>query len=186
MSLSYFTEKDRRGSRSSQGFTLLELMLTILIASILAAIAIPAFRTMSVGTRLTTEANDLVSAINLGRSEAIKRNGTLSFCRVASSSATTCVTSTGIWTDWVVVTSGGTVLRRGTLERYGNTLIVRSNLTNDTMTFASDGLVRTGGALVTNSQITVCATNLPSNYMKWISLGSGSRISVGPGTGACS
>lgn len=55
------------------GFTLLELMVTIAIAAILAGIAIPSFKSSISGNRLTTSTNDLVTALNLARSEAVKR-----------------------------------------------------------------------------------------------------------------
>ena len=51
----------------------MELMVTITIASILLSIAIPSFTSIISSNRLTTYANELVTALNLARSEAIKR-----------------------------------------------------------------------------------------------------------------
>jgi len=58
----------------TRGFTLIELMITLTIAVILIAIAIPSFNYMTVSNKLTTTANDLVTALGVSRSEAIKRN----------------------------------------------------------------------------------------------------------------
>ncbi len=58
----------------SKGFTLLELMVTLAIAAILATTAMPGFTQSIVKNRLTTYNNELVGALNLARSEAIKRN----------------------------------------------------------------------------------------------------------------
>ena len=57
----------------SPGFTLMELMVTISIAGILLGVAIPSFTSIISSNRLTTYANELVTALNLARSEAIKR-----------------------------------------------------------------------------------------------------------------
>ncbi len=57
-----------------QGFTLLELMVTVAIAAILVTVAMPSFTGTIISNRLTTINNELVGALNLARSEAIKRN----------------------------------------------------------------------------------------------------------------
>lgn len=51
----------------------MELMVTITIAGILLSIAIPNFTSVISSNRLTTYANELVTALNFARSEAIKR-----------------------------------------------------------------------------------------------------------------
>jgi len=55
------------------GVTLIELIITISIAGILVSIAIPSFSSIIRSTRLTTYANELVTSLNLARSEAVKR-----------------------------------------------------------------------------------------------------------------
>lgn len=55
------------------GFTLIELLMTIAIAGILVTMAIPSFNSIISSNRLTNSANDLVGALNLARSEAVKR-----------------------------------------------------------------------------------------------------------------
>ncbi len=89
--------------RKLTGFTLMELLITITIAAILAAVAAPSFARLIRDTRLTTSANNLVSVLNLARSEAAKR-GTNVF--VQADSGTTA------WGDgWTVLvdTNGSTV-----------------------------------------------------------------------------
>ena len=56
-----------------KGFTLLELMVTVAIPGILVGVAIPSFTSIISSTRLTTAANELITALNYARSEAIKR-----------------------------------------------------------------------------------------------------------------
>lgn len=57
--------------KTSSGFTIIELMMTIVIGGILLAIAIPSFTNMSKNNCLTTKANSMVSALQLARSSAI-------------------------------------------------------------------------------------------------------------------
>jgi type IV fimbrial biogenesis protein FimT len=59
--------------KNNKGFTLLELIVAISIAGILMALAIPSFRDMIRGSRLTTTINEIVGSLNYARSEAIKR-----------------------------------------------------------------------------------------------------------------
>ena len=56
-----------------QGLTLIELMITIVIAAILLSIAIPSFNHLIQRNRITTYANEMATTVNLARSEAIKR-----------------------------------------------------------------------------------------------------------------
>jgi type IV fimbrial biogenesis protein FimT len=57
------------------GFTLPELIVTLAIAAILMTLVVPAFTNFTQQTRLIVTTNELVSAMNLARMEAIKRNG---------------------------------------------------------------------------------------------------------------
>ena len=56
------------------GFTIIELMTTLVILGILVTIAIPSFNDLIVGTRIKGAASDIYGALTFARSEAIKRN----------------------------------------------------------------------------------------------------------------
>lgn len=86
----------------SAGFTLIELMITIAIAGILLGVAIPSFTDTIASNRLTANANELVTALNLARSEAIKRGVRVTLCK--SSNASSCVSSGNWFQGWIVFT----------------------------------------------------------------------------------
>src|SRR5512135_410213 len=60
--------------RKQRGFTLTELMVTIVIVGILTSVAVPSFRSFIVSQRIKSTSFDLIAALNMTRSEAIKRN----------------------------------------------------------------------------------------------------------------
>ncbi len=59
----------------ARGFTLVELTVVLTIAGILLAIGVPAMHGLVQTQRVSAAANDLLSAMNLARSEAIRRAG---------------------------------------------------------------------------------------------------------------
>ena len=58
----------------NSGFTMVELMITITIAGVVAAFGVPSFTQAIQNSRLTTSANELVASLGFARSEAVKRN----------------------------------------------------------------------------------------------------------------
>ena len=90
----------RRGL-AARGFTLMELLITLTVAGILIAIAMPAFSSFVQDTRLSNEANTLVYDLNLARSDAVKFDTAVQVC--ASTDQTTCA-GAGTWAPgWVVL-----------------------------------------------------------------------------------
>jgi type IV fimbrial biogenesis protein FimT len=88
------------------GFTLVELLITIVVVSILLALGAPAFKDFIKNNRVTAQTNDLVSAIQLARSEALKRGTNMVVC--ASKDQKTCSKNKDTWTDgWIVFSDLG-------------------------------------------------------------------------------
>lgn len=67
-------------SRQS-GMTIIELMITLVVAVILISLAIPNFRLLIQNNRITGATNDFIVALNLARAEAVKRGTTVLICR---------------------------------------------------------------------------------------------------------
>lgn len=74
-----------------RGFTLVELMVTVAVLGILAVVAVPAMTGMINNSRLRGQAEEVTAALQLARSEAVRRNQRITAC--ASASGTTCAAS---------------------------------------------------------------------------------------------
>ncbi|MDR2015121.1 MAG: GspH/FimT family pseudopilin [Azoarcus sp.] len=60
------------------GFTLIEMLIVIAIAAILAATAVPSFRTMNRNMAVRGAADELIAGVQFARSEAARTNQTVS------------------------------------------------------------------------------------------------------------
>ena len=88
-------------SKSLAGFTLIELMVTIAVGVILLTLAAPSFQDIIQNNRVTAQANDFVTALNLARSEAIKRGVSVTVCK--SNDGTSCGGAGVNWQDgWII------------------------------------------------------------------------------------
>src|ERR1700736_4315457 len=74
--------------RAQRGVTLVELMVALSILSVLLYIATPSFRDAGLPSQLRAISNNIVAATKMARSEAIKRNATVTLC--VSSDGQTC------------------------------------------------------------------------------------------------
>ncbi|MGB5743048.1 MAG: GspH/FimT family pseudopilin, partial [Sedimenticolaceae bacterium] len=117
-------------SSKQQGLTLVELMVTLAVAIILIAVGMPLFTGLAGSNRATTQANSLVSALKLARSEAVKRADSVTVC--ADNGAGAC----GDETDWV------------------NGWLVHTDV-NDSGGFDAGDVLRTWDPLAASSSITV-------------------------------
>lgn len=78
------------------GFSLVELMVTIVVLAIAIAIAVPNFSTMIQNTRIRTAAESVQNGIQTARAEAVKRNAMIRFELAANSRwEVKCVTVVG-------------------------------------------------------------------------------------------
>lgn len=93
-------------NNKQQGMTLVELMVTVAVLAILASVAAPSIKEMMENNRLTAINNQIVSALNYTRSEAIKRAYPVAMC--AKQATDTCATAansangTGFEDGWII------------------------------------------------------------------------------------
>jgi type IV fimbrial biogenesis protein FimT len=91
-----------RSGRRSAGFTITEMLVVVAIMGILAAIATPFMGDMIRRQRIKTAAFDVFSSLAFARSEAIKRNTTV-----------TITPTGGNWSEgWRIVDSNNNILRQ--------------------------------------------------------------------------
>lgn len=158
------------------GFTLIELAVTITIVGILVAIATPYLGSFISSTRLTTQANELLTDLNTARSEAVKRAAHVGVC--ASTGGSSCTSGGSFLSGWIVFldadssgtwTSGDSVAKvHGALDG-GNTTVSGSS----TVIFNSSGSLENSSSTITytfcdsalqkSRQISVTATGRASS-----------------------
>lgn len=144
--------------KSNQGFTLVELMITLSVAAILMALAVPNFTTTIKNNRLTTQANELISSINYARSEAIRRGTSVS---LESG-------STNWHTGWTIKDKDSAVIRNHEAFDSGSSLV--GSVT--TVTYKGTGFISAAAAITytlcddrsgeTGRTITISLTGRPS------------------------
>ncbi len=133
------------------GFTLIELMVTLAVAAIMMTMAVPSFTSMTKNNRLTTQTNQLVTALNLARSEAINRRATIDVIALDASN------SSNEWgKGWKVVINGGATLKIFQSLEGGSTLDSANSVSTiqylasgrtsvtDTFTMCDDRVAETG------------------------------------------
>jgi type IV fimbrial biogenesis protein FimT len=141
------------------GFSLVEILVTVVVLSVLLGLAVPAFRSFMQNDQLWAQTNNLILSLNAARSEAIKNDITFNFPAPAAAQggAQICSSNTGLactntpWEQgWIVL--GADPANPGNvkvLETFGalptgTTLTEASN--NRAIPFQSSGAL---GALAT-------------------------------------
>lgn len=160
------------------GFTLIELIVGITILGILSSVALPSFMNMIQNNRQASVINAFIADLHFARSEAIKRNSSISLCK--SSNGTGCDISTdNNWNrGWIVfddTNSNGVananevVLRVGealtqltlrTTQAFNNNLIYSAKGLNAALTAGSFRLCDNRGAGAARA-INITATGQP-------------------------
>ncbi|MCF6256879.1 MAG: GspH/FimT family pseudopilin [Gammaproteobacteria bacterium] len=147
------------------GFSLIEVIVTMAIAAIVLSIGIPSFQSYTQNNRQTIAINGLATALQLARNSAVSRRIPVTLCK--SPNGTNCVIGggSGDWSQgWMIFTNpngingvagldpnaGEELLRvHGRLQ--GNSTLIGNNNVINQITFSPQGL-----ALGSNGTITNC------------------------------
>ncbi len=90
----------RPTARRVRGFTLIELMVVIAVATVLLGFGVPSMTAILNSNKLTAASNALLSSMRLARSEAFKRNGRVVLCK--SRDGIACTPAGGWEQGWIV------------------------------------------------------------------------------------
>ncbi|QKX17354.1 GspH/FimT family pseudopilin [Microbulbifer sp. YPW1] len=151
-----------------RGLTLIELMVTLAVLAIIVSIAIPGFNTMIANNRTLSLGEDMATALNFARTEAVKRGARVSLC--GSTDGAAC---DGSFADsWLVVVDSAasddaaavtvdTVLRQW--QAPGNNATVAATQGGNAVTFirfTRKGMLgrSTNGAVAINANASGCST----------------------------
>ena len=112
-----------------RGFTLLELMVTIAVLAILATVGVPSFRDLIQNNRVTTQTNELVSALSFARTEAVKRGQSVEVVIAQEGSG---------WRTAVEVGATNETLR--VVDRGGSSVTIDGIAVDDPLIFSPTGV----------------------------------------------
>jgi len=85
--------------KSSNGFTLVEVIVTLVVVAIIIAVGIPGLSSIMANNRAIANSNDLVTALSFSRNEAVKRGMRVSTCAKSSAAQgnLTCSENNNDW-----------------------------------------------------------------------------------------
>ena len=164
--------------KTACGLSLLELLITIVIAIILMAVALPNFQELIRQNRLRAQINEFVSALYLTQSEAVKSGQSVVICASLDAESSDTPSCAAVHWDrgWVifvdsdkdtVIDMGERIVQRGGPMRSGTTLRGSGGVAN-AIAYSATAEPAIAGTLV------LCDQNI--NYARAVLLGVNGRI----------
>lgn len=144
-------------SSKQQGFTLIELMVTIAILGVVLAIAIPSYRAIQSRNAIRTFVNDYTASIYFARSEAVRQNAQVTVC--PSNNGTNC-TDSQLAAGWIVIVGAANAVNPPILQDNLPQNAIRTQFANNAqaeraITFLPNGQRRAANA----NELRVCSVD---------------------------
>lgn len=144
-------------TRSQNGFTLYELLVTLLVIGVVMTIGIPNFAAFTQNSRMSSTVNDLHSSFLLARSEAARAKANITICASANSMAAAADCAGTFDQGWIIFVdtdgdiardAGESVLRAHPAIPNTNGLSITTDNAATYFSYAATGLGRgdVGGA----------------------------------------
>lgn len=171
-----------------RGFTLVELLVTLTVMAVLLGLAVPSMVSFVVERRANGVTNELMTSINLARSEAIKRNDRVVLCKSADGS--TCVTTGGWHAGWILFhdannnaqhDAGEDVLRRQNPAPDGVTLSGNSPVANY-LSMSPAGMSKLISGAFQAGTFTICTNPAREESVRQVVLSVSGRARIQNGT----
>ncbi len=180
----------------TRGFSLIELMITVLIVAVLTAIAWPSFRDFMHRNQVSAQANQVLASLQYARNEAVGRHYPTAFC--GSIDGLSCTAADDslengwmIWRDTTLTgvpsyTAGTDEMLRVTQTQPNVSInMYPADTTDNLIAFDQRGaVIGAGGAL---SQVVICAKKTPTDPLgvssdrvpgKFVRIDASGRITV--------
>ncbi len=184
----------------SQGFTLIELVVTLALAALVLGFAVPSTVHMMRTSTVISMNNDVVADLQYARSEAIKRNVPVTMCASTNGTACAAANSNNWDTGWIVFVESTAF--DGTRANAEPIVRTHTGATTDTMTIrtGTGGVLTVAGVVsfqgngfpvfpastdVPLGDFIVCEANNPAEYSRRVRLNQSGRISSAGSTTSC-
>jgi len=148
--------------KKQKAFTLIELLTTLVVLGVVIGVAVPSFNSQILSSRSSALGDDFASALNLVRSEAVKRANPVSLC--ASINGSTCSTNVTDWTNGFIA-----VVDYATTDSASAPVLTDSNHPASTV-------IRVWDKQDAKAQISVKRDTTPVPFIRYTSLGTLARV----------
>ena len=180
-------------NRTQTGFTLVELMIALALAAVLLGIGVPAFTNFILNNRMIAVSNDLVTALQFARSEAVKRNNNVTIC--ISSDGVDCTGGANWEGGWIVfeddlvpdaAVDNSQILRARGEVGGGNTIRSTAGNLGNHIVFTGNGFPRNTGGQILTGTFSICdSRGAVDGVARTVQVGASGRVRTSENIDSC-